>query len=109
MDYFDRFFVFDPNDIADENVLPLTNFYTNSFKIQHDKAFESDACYVGTYMSRRIGPVEEIVETLNTLGLTVTTHVYSRRKNRQAINGMDISARGISSTHTLLMSYPIKV
>ncbi|HEY9560942.1 MAG TPA: hypothetical protein VIR29_09170, partial [Anseongella sp.] len=34
MDYFDRFFVFDPNDIADENVLPLTNFYTNSFKIQ---------------------------------------------------------------------------
>src|SRR3546814_7935445 len=99
MDYFDRFFVFDPNDIADENVLPLTNFYTNSFKIQHDKAFESDACYVGTYMSRRIGQVEEIVETLNTLGLKVKTHVYSRRKNRKAIHGLDRKSTRLNSSH----------
>src|SRR3546814_10204048 len=60
-------------------------------------------------MSRRIGQVEEIVETLNTLGLKVKTHVYSRRKNRMAIHVLDISERGISYTDNLLMSYHSKV
>lgn len=87
MDYFDRFFVFDPKDMADDHLLPLTNFYTNSFSIPYDPTMESDAVYVGTYMRDRIAQVEEIIEALRGHGLQVKTHLYCGRKNKKVING----------------------
>lgn len=110
MEFFDRFFVFDPKDVADESTLPLTNFYTNSFQVTFNKSYESDACYIGTYMRGRFARVETIVGTLRALGLRVRTHVYYRRSNRKAINSeLEIEKQRIPYAENLSLAYHSKV
>src|SRR5690606_31508460 len=58
---FDRFFVFDPKDVRYPSMLPITNFYTNSFNVGHSKKQESDVYYVGTYMERGASQLDEII------------------------------------------------
>src|SRR5690606_593948 len=43
---FDRFFVFDPDDARSPSMLPVTNFYTNSFNVGPSEKHESDVYYV---------------------------------------------------------------
>lgn len=110
MEFFDRFFVFDPKDMTDENLLPLTNFYTNSFRISYDPSMESDACYIGTYMRDRIGQVEEIICTLRDYGLNVRTHLYCGRKKGKVISsGLPLEERRLSYAENLVVSAHSKI
>lgn len=83
IDLFDRFFVFDPKDVRYPNMLPITNFYTNSFDVGYSKEHESDVYYVGTYMKRRASQIEEIITTLQDCGLSVKYHICKFKKGRR--------------------------
>lgn len=61
MGLFDRFFVFDPVDLAVTGTLPLTNFYLDQQVTQHEIGNSprpnTDILFIGTYIKERIADI----------------------------------------------------
>ena len=73
IDLFDRFFVFDVNDLSkSEKLLPLTNFYFDDIPISEDK---TDVYFVGTYMKNRIDLLLKLARKCKELGLTTSINL----------------------------------
>jgi hypothetical protein len=95
---FDRFFIFDPSDKCVKNTLPTTNFYTKSIQVENDGGYKSQAYYVGSYVKSRTEVLEEMVTSLQDIGLNVKTHVSYRRSKDP------IQLRGFQTTD-MVMDY----
>lgn len=58
---FDRFFVFDSNDLTIQNTLPLTNFYLDqpisNHKVPPSIPLQSDILFIGTYIEERMSDI----------------------------------------------------
>lgn len=64
-DFFDRFFVFDPNDISpNQNVLPTTNFFFDYNWNEENIKNEKNVYFVGSYFKGRIQPIQKISEII---------------------------------------------
>ncbi|SDJ51365.1 CgeB family protein [Chryseobacterium jejuense] len=73
IDLFDRFFVFDVNDLSkNEKLLPLTNFYFDDIPISKD---DVDVYFVGTYMKNRIDILLKLANKCEHLGLKTSINL----------------------------------
>lgn len=109
IDWFDRFFVFDPDDISVKNVLPITNFYTDSFQPHPDPENASDVYYLGNYNRRRASQVEKIITALQGLNLRVKYHIYYSRKGGSKFKGLDTTREPMPYTRNLHLAYNSKI
>lgn len=109
IDWFDRFFVFDPDDTEVENVLPTTNFYTESFRPSYNPASQSDAYYLGNYIPERADQVEEIITTLKRLALNVKHHIRYRRNNGPKFRNLDTTNELMPYARNLHFAYNSKI
>ncbi|MCW3160313.1 CgeB family protein [Chryseobacterium oryctis] len=83
---FDRFFVFDVNDLEkNSKLLPLTNFYFDDIKKSENKY---DVYFVGTYMKNRIDLLIKLARKFKNLGLntSINLHTHSIEKARKIKN-----------------------
>ncbi len=106
IDWFDHFFVFDPKDISDHpNVRPITNFYTESFQPYYDPESRSDAYYLGTYIRDRASEVEDILTTLQSLGLNVKHHICYRGSDTRKFRQLDTTRDLLTYWQNLHFAY----
>lgn len=106
---FDRFFVFDPKDARYPNVLPITNFYTNSFDVDHSTAHESDLYYLGSYIKKRAPRVEEIITTLQGCGLAVRYHIHRSRNRKSRFKRLETSPVNLTYHENLRFAFNSKM
>lgn len=106
IDWFDQFYVFDPADVsAHRNVLPITNFYTQSFQPHPDPESRSDVYYLGTYIRDRAPEVEAIITTLQACGLQVKHHICYRRKGEPKFKHLQTTRELMSYAQNLQLAY----
>ena len=82
--YFDRFFVFDPNDVdIDKNLLPSTNFYFDyNLNIENKKTGDGKKVYFfGTFINYRMNAIAELSEFLVHIGYTPDIHVVTHPRD----------------------------
>ncbi|MFB2120563.1 MULTISPECIES: hypothetical protein [Parapedobacter] len=106
---FDRFFVFDPKDAQHPAMLPITNFYTNSFDVEPSEKHKSDVYYVGTYMKRRASQLEEIITTLQARGLSVRYHICKSRKRKPCFKHLDTTRKDLTYGENLRFAFNSKI
>lgn len=106
IDWFDQFFVFDPGDVsAHRNVLPITNFYTQSFQPYDDPNSRSDVYYLGSYHRERASEVEDIILTLQGLNLNVKHHICYRRTGEKKFKQLDTTRELMTYVQNLQLAY----
>lgn len=79
---FDRFFVFDGEDLGVQSVLPITNYYLEAISehLRYDKTFKSDVLYTGTYSRHHIDLLGRLITNCRVLGQNVHYHLHHKRK-----------------------------
>ncbi len=79
---FDRFFVFDGDDLGVRSVMPITNYYpvACSDHLRYDEALQSDVLYTGTYSKHRIDVLGHIIHDLRSLGQNVRYHLHHKKQ-----------------------------
>lgn len=79
---FDRFFVFNPEDLSYARTLPTTNFVLGS--LPKDKCLEEiDVYYLGNYVKERIDKIELLSDHLQQLGSYNLIQVFSNKRRIQ--------------------------
>ena len=77
---FDRFFVFDKNDLNNKkyNLLPVTNFY-NDFDTQiiPQALCKNDVFFIGSFINKRMPQIERFVSYSEKLGLKLDFIIFS--------------------------------
>lgn len=82
MSFFDKFYVFDPEDLKTENVLLTTNFFLES---QMKKSNPSEkAFYIGSYEKARWEPTLEILDVLEKIGVKKEILLAPENKDTKA-------------------------
>lgn len=109
IDLFDKFFVFDPKDVRYPNMLPITNFYTNSFDIGYSEEHKSDVYYVGTYMKRRASQLEEVITTLQAYGLSVKYHICKFKNRKPSFKYLDTTPVDLTYAENLRFAFNSKI
>ncbi|GGH23098.1 hypothetical protein FAZ19_13485 [Sphingobacterium alkalisoli] len=75
---FDRFFVFDPDDLnLVPNILPCTNFYLNSESVQECTL---DLYYVGSFVKERIDLISKFSEFLQQNNFNYLIHIVTDKE-----------------------------
>lgn len=103
IELFDRFFVFDVNDLSkNENLLPLTNFYFDDIPISENKV---DIYFVGTYMKNRIDLLLKLANKCKNLGLkaSINLNLNSIEKaNKLKKEPINIISKPMSFTENII-------
>ena len=76
---FNRFFVFDKNDLSHPNTQISTNFYPQAIALD-DTIQETDLYYTGSFNKNRITELENIIVIAEKLRLSVDYKLLSRKK-----------------------------
>ena len=82
--YFDRFFVFDPNDVdIDKNLLPSTNFYFDyNLDSENKKTGDGKKVYFfGTFINYRMNAIADLSEFLVRIGYTPDIYVVTHPRD----------------------------
>lgn len=103
MSFFDKFYVFDPEDLKTENVLLTTNFFLES---QVKESYPSEqAFYIGSYEKTRWKPTLEILDVLEKIGIKKEILLAPENKDTKAAEekykGVFILNHNISYSETL--------
>jgi len=79
---FDRFFVFDGDDLGRQSVMPITNYYLEAISahMQYNEALQSDVFYTGSYAKERIAVLGRLAQDLRQLGCNFRYHLKHKRK-----------------------------
>lgn len=104
--YFDRFFVFDKNDIKDNNSFLFTsNFYFDLPRFISTKPQPENAVfYLGSFVRNRMKALELIVHELNKLPIKKNIVLYSlRKKNPRTLENMRYTKNKISYEENIEM------
>lgn len=75
---FDRFFVFDLDEVKMDNVLPTTNFYNESFPNLIAQKDHFDVYYIGYLIRSRAKVLEDIIGALQKMNLNIKLHLVSK-------------------------------
>lgn len=77
MDCFDRFFVFDPNDLKENEALSTTNFYLPTNVVS---TFEDiDVYYLGSYVKSRMKVLDHLSNHLHHINAKSVIKIYSNK------------------------------
>ncbi|WP_437922304.1 hypothetical protein [Sphingobacterium sp. LRF_L2] len=75
---FDRFFVFDPNDLSRPNALPATNFY---FEGDYDRVTQNiDVYYLANFVRSRIKKIQSLSAYLREINARSVIKIISNKK-----------------------------
>lgn len=79
MALFDRFYAFDPDDIAygQGNVLPATNFY---FESSVPSVPDTDCYFIGIHLPERVEPICRFAEYVASAGLQADLNIIARQR-----------------------------
>ena len=78
---FDRFFVFDPNDLNFPSVKPATNFYFQ--KDNHSKYKDIDVYYLGNYVRSRFKKLEKLSDFLKKIHSNSVIKIHTEKERVQ--------------------------
>ncbi|PRD54427.1 hypothetical protein [Sphingobacterium gobiense] len=76
---FERFFVFDPEDLRASGTLPITNFYFD-YSLDENGAAASDVFFLATYIESRMEEIYKFFNTVNLLSLNVNALIYTTKE-----------------------------
>ena len=76
IDYFDKFFSFEPKDVKSHHLLFLPNFYSPDLVIDKNKQTQFDLSYVASY-DDRLDTLEKILASLSPLDLKTNINILS--------------------------------
>jgi hypothetical protein len=105
---FDRFFVFDSRDLAVASVLPITNFYPTTIKMESGLP-QSDVFYAGSFVRSRFKALNDIISKCESLGLTVHYHVFAKRKKNMAGSTITTTKTILSYQQNIQYTYTTKI
>lgn len=79
--YFDKFFVFDKNDVNEnKNIFFLTNFFFDFDENSEEENIKQDVFYLGTYVKERFGLLKKLSETFSSKGFSQKIILFSWEK-----------------------------
>lgn len=83
IDMFDRFFIFDKNDLSyNKKLLPITNFYCDYDKeIPNVDDCEFDVFFVGSLIRKRMNAIFKFIEKANQLNLKLNINILCSDKD----------------------------
>jgi hypothetical protein len=67
--FYDKFFVFDSNDLSYPNVHLTTNFYFD-YDVETKFEIKQDFFFIGTYMEKRMPKINQLLKVLDNLNMT---------------------------------------
>lgn len=78
---FDRFFVFDVEDLSGNSTLPITNFYFNHFRIEDKSITKNHAFFIGSYFEPRNQILKDISQRLLDMGIQTDISIFSEHEH----------------------------
>ncbi len=88
---FDRFFVFDPDDLI-KPFLPTTNFYFDSETSDIELPIENDLYFMGVFITKRMPQIEKFIKSSRYLNLKLNFQIYCiSDKKRNKFNYPEIN------------------
>ncbi|WP_262249596.1 hypothetical protein [Parapedobacter soli] len=106
---FDRFFVFDGNDLTVPLVLPITNYAPVALcRNLHDEALQSDVYYSGSYEKQRIDELGHIIQDCRSLGLKVKYRLHYK-KTIDLPYGLKTTTKSVAYDENVRYAYNTKV
>ncbi|MCY4781550.1 hypothetical protein ORI89_17980, partial [Sphingobacterium sp. UT-1RO-CII-1] len=74
---FDRFFVFDPQDLKNKNTMPITNFFTSGITISEPTY---DIYFIGSYIPERMDDIYDFFNLISDQSLRINASIYTNSK-----------------------------
>lgn len=90
VDLFDKFYVFDSEDLALPNTLPTTNFYFDSLINNAQNSLLNEAYFIGSYVDERMQQIIDLKQILNDNGFNdkiILHSAHSKGTNEILKNG----------------------
>lgn len=107
---FDRFFVFDGNDLTVPLVLPITNYAPVALCHNlHDEELQSDVYYSGSYEKQRIAVLARLIDDCRSLGLNVKYHLYHKKYRHLPEYNLNMTAKTLAYDENLRYAYNSKI
>ena len=108
---FDRFFVFDGDDLGVQSVMPITNYYpvACSDQLHYDESLQSDVFYTGTYSRQRIALLDRLVRDFQSLGQDVKCHLYYKKKRYLPLSNLSTVNKPLDYEQNLKYTYNAKI
>ena len=105
---FDRFFVFDEDDLDTPFVLPTTNFYPTTIPVDHSVE-NTDVFYTGSFYRKRMATLCDLIEKCRALNLNVHYHLFATRKKRFVPCNLNLTSSVLSYERNIQYTYKTKV
>lgn len=105
---FDRFFVFDGEDLDTPCVLPTTNFYPTTIPVDHSVE-RTDVFYTGSFYRKRMVQLCDLIEKCRALGLNVHYHLFASRKKRFVPCNLTLTSKVLNYERNIQYTYNTKV
>lgn len=105
---FDRFFVFDGNDLDTPSVLPTTNFYPTTIPPSNEVEY-TDVFYAGSFYRKRMEQLCDLIEKCRALNLKVHYHLFAKRKKHFVPCSLMLSSKVLSYEQNIQHTYNAKV
>jgi len=107
---FDRFFVFDGNDLSAPLVLPITNYAPVALSHNlYDEALQSDVYYSGSYEKQRIDELGHIIQVCRSLGLNLKYRLHYKRSFKLPAYGLETTTTPLAYDQNLRYAYNSKI
>ena len=107
---FDRFFVFDGDDLTVPLVLPITNYAPVALcRDLYDGRLQSDVYYSGGYEKQRIEVLGRLVQDCRSLGLDVRYHLHHRKSLQLPLYEMSTTTKPLAYEHNIRYAYNTKI
>lgn len=100
MNYFDRFFVFDPNDIqkySQYDLKHITNFYFD-YDIPENKRSANTAFFLGGHQVNRVEQIKDFIAKANSIELPLDFYIVAKDKRARIAFDSDTSIHYVHSS-----------
>jgi len=107
---FDRFFVFDSDDLTVPLVLPITNYAPVALcRNLYDEALQSVVYYSGGYTKQRIDLLGRLIQDCRSLGLNVKYHLHHRKPLTLPLYNLDTTTKPLAYEDNIRCAYNTKI
>jgi len=107
---FDRFFVFDGDDLAAPLVLPITNYAPMALcRNLYDKALQSDVYYSGSYGKQRIDELGHLIHDCRSIGLNGKYRLHYKKALQLPTYGLKTTTRSLAYDQNVRYAYNTKI
>ena len=107
---FDRFFVFDGDDLTVPLVLPITNYAPVALCHNlYDESLQSDVYYSGSYEKPRIPVLARLIDDCRSLGLDVKYHLHHKKRRHLSDYNLSTTTKTMAYDVNLRYAYNSKI